>query len=139
MLSSLQRSMPLITNGLRCIGGAPRVTDSMIAITAVLPDGRRLPLLARTGVSLADALAGSPHAELAECAPALSPKHGHEAHVRVAHNHPLPPLDEHERDRLSSIADDVQADSRLASSLILDASWSGSVVSLSPLHPYRSL
>lgn len=99
----------------------------------------RLPLLARIGVSLADALAGSPHEELSHAAPELSPKHGHEAHVRVAHNHPLPPLDEYEQDRLASIADNVQPDSRLASSLILDASWSGSVVSLQPLHPYRSL
>jgi len=90
-------------------------------------------------VSLADALAGSPHEELSHAAPELSPKHGHEAHVRVAHNHPLPPLDEYEQDRLASIADNVQPDSRLASSLILDASWSGSVVSLQPLHPYRSL
>jgi len=59
--------------------------------------------------------------------------------VRVAHNHPLPPLDDYESDELASICDNVMPDSRLASTLKLGPDWMGSVVSIAPLHPYQSL
>ncbi len=113
--------------------------DSTVALTAVLPDGRRLPLLGRVGQRLSDALARSAYEELSHAAPKLSPRHGHEAHVRVAHNHALPPLEENEQEELRTIADNVMPDSRLASTLTLTPDWNGAVVALAPLHPWKSL
>jgi hypothetical protein len=115
------------------------VTDSLIALTAVLPDGHRLPLFGQLGRTLAHALANSPYTALSSAAPVLSPQYGPEAHVRVAHNHPLPELDENARDALLAVADGVKPDSRLASTLVLDDTWQGAVVSLSPLHPWKTL
>jgi len=111
----------------------------MVALTAVLPDGRRLPFFGRVGTSLASALRTSPHAELSASAPVLGAQRGAEAHVRVAHTHPLAPLDEEEEMTLRSFCDDVRPDSRLASTLVLDKTWMGSVVSIAPLHPWNSL
>lgn len=111
----------------------------MVALTAVLPDGNRVPLLARVGQRLSDALGASTNPELASSAPVLSPKHGHEAHVRVAHNVPLPELSEEELRTLQMVAEAVRPDSRLASTLVLTPEWNGAVVSLAQLQPYKSL
>ena len=111
----------------------------MVALTVALPDGRRMPLLARVGQKLSEALGRSPNAELHASASFLSPKHGYEAHVRVAHTHELPALDEYAADELRSLADEVQADSRLASTLTLTPDWNGAVVALAPLHSWKSL
>ena len=86
----------------------------MIAITTVLPDGHRHPLLARVGTKLSEALAASQNREVASTAALLSPKYGHEAHVRVAHDVPLPPREEEESRQLELLAEDVRPDSRLA-------------------------
>ena len=98
---------------------APQLADSLVAFTAVTPEGRRYPVVGRIGTSLASALGGSSHAEVASHVGILSPRYGAEAHVRVAHEFMprLPPLDEDAMDALNEIADDVRADSRLASTV----------------------
>jgi hypothetical protein len=86
----------------------------MVAITTVLPDGHRYPLLARVGTKLSEALAASQNRAVAASAALLSPKYGHEAHVRVAHDVALAPRDEEEDRQLELLAEDVRPDSRLA-------------------------
>ena len=90
------------------------VLDSMVAITTVLPDGHRYPLLARVGTKLSEALAASQNGAVAASAALLSPKYGYEAHVRVAHDVPLAPRDEDEDRQLELLAEDIRPDSRLA-------------------------
>ena len=111
----------------------------MVALTVIAPDGHRVPLLARVGSKLSEALGTSVNPELAGAAPLLSPKHGHEAHVRVAHTMPLPELDADEARQLQLLAEGLHPDSRLASTIVLTPDWSGAVVSLAALQPYKSL
>jgi hypothetical protein len=91
----------------------------MVALTAVTPEGRRFPVFGRIGQNLASALAGCAYPDISSHVAVLSPRHGEEAHVRVAHEFisRLAPLDEDGRDRLGEIADDVRDDSRLASTV----------------------
>jgi hypothetical protein len=95
----------------------------MVALTAVTPEGRRFPVFGRVGTSLASALAGCSYPAISSYVAVLSPRHGEEAHVRVAHEFlpRLAPLDEDGRDRLEEVADDVRDDSRLASTV--RATW----------------
>ena len=113
----------------------------MVAITAILPDGRRLPVLGRVGQTLAETLGSSACTELAARAPLLSPTYGHEAHVATV-NVPqtaLPPMNADARRQLAQVADGVRQDSRLASTLKLTREWMGAVVALRDLHPWRSV
>jgi hypothetical protein len=91
----------------------------MVALTAVTREGRRYPVFGRIGTTLAEALAGSTNPEVSGATAVLSPRHGAEAHVRVAHEFVgrLPPLDDDARDALESAADEVAPDSRLASTV----------------------
>jgi hypothetical protein len=91
----------------------------MVALTAVTPEGRRFPVFGRIGQNLASALAGCAYPDISSHVAVLSPRHGEEAHVRVAHEFisRLAPLDEDGRDRLDEICDDVRDDSRLASTV----------------------
>lgn len=122
----------------RSIGGAPKVrcaapepletrteralcvaqlSCSQVAITVVDPQGRRFPVFGRVGTSLAEAMAGSTHPELVGSTVQLSPKHGPEGHVRVAHEFArrMGPLDDDAADELRELCEEVADDSRLAS------------------------
>ena len=122
----------------RSIGGAPKVrcaapapqrpalsallrfaqlSCSQVAITVVDPQGRRFPVFGRIGTSLAEAMAGSTHPELVGSTVQLSPKHGPEGHVRVAHEFArrMGPLDDDAADELRELCEEVADDSRLAS------------------------
>jgi hypothetical protein len=73
MRSALRRAArtPAMLASARSLGSAPKVLDVQVALTAVLPDGRRMPLIGRVGMTVASALRGSPLPELSACAPLI--------------------------------------------------------------------
>ena len=81
------------------------------------PAGRRFPVFGLVGRTLAEAIAGASQPELEGSTVHLSPRHGPEGHVRVAHEFArrMPPLDAESQSELYYLADDVAEDSRLAS------------------------
>lgn len=113
----------------------------MVGLTVITPEGGRFPLLGRVGQRLSDALAASPYEAVSSAAPSLSPRHGHEAHVRVGGEEAerVPPRSDDEAARLPQLADDVRPDSRLASFVVLDGGMNALVVALAPLHPHHTI
>lgn len=81
------------------------------------PHGRRFPVFGLVGRTLAEALAGASHPELQGATVHLSPSHGPEGHVRVAHEYAqhMEPLDAEGTLQLHYLAEDIAEDSRLAS------------------------
>ena len=81
------------------------------------PQGRRFPVFGLVGRTLAEAIAGASHPELEGATVHLSPRHGPEGHVRVAHEYSqrMEPLDAEAVMQLHYLAEEVAEDSRLAS------------------------
>ena len=142
--SALRAAGAALRSGARSIGGAPKVrlrskaplsafvprrppdasaratpqlACNQVALTVVDPHGRRFPVFGLVGRTLAEALAGASHPELRGATVHLSPSHGPEGHVRVAHEYAqhMEPLDAEGTLQLHYLAEDIAEDSRLAS------------------------
>lgn len=120
--------------------GAPRVTDKMVAFTAVTSNGIRHPVFGYEGKTLASALRDNP--EIGHLCELMSPHHGPDAHVKIPCDFiaKLPELTADERDTLKNLGawgSISPVNSRLASQVTLSKDLNEMVVAIDELHPHN--
>mmetsp|Transcript_18579 Transcript_18579/g.25755 ORF Transcript_18579/g.25755 Transcript_18579/m.25755 type:complete len:147 (-) Transcript_18579:141-581(-) len=140
MFSAIKQSAPALrTLSLRQYGtSAPKVTDNMIALTAMI-EGRRLPVLGRVGKNLADTLNDCNGVVKSGGGPTwMSQCYGNEAHVSITEDFAMvvPPLNEDDADWLYwdvALPGTIGPLSRLASKIQLTPEMNGMTFAVHPM------